>query len=105
MHVVWKESQYASSVARCVSYFRADGLVWDVLRSRLRIGTAMTAPREKCNGPGHKDIFDTKREAQDELRRIKNGRKARPGQGMVYRCIWGEHYHFTSHKKPGKGRR
>jgi hypothetical protein len=61
-------------------------------------------PREKCNGPGHKDIYPTKEEAQDELRRLRDGRKARPGQGMTYRCTWGEHYHITSHKRPGRKR-
>jgi hypothetical protein len=52
--------------------------------------------REKCMGPGCKVIFETKAEATAELRSISEGRKARPGQGMVYRCSWGDHFHITS---------
>jgi hypothetical protein len=59
---------------------------------------------EKCGGPGGKDIFLTKRDALDELQRLYPGRKARPGQGNVHRCTWGDHYHITSHGKPSRSR-
>lgn len=65
------------------------------------------AEQERCNGPGRKIIFETKRAAQDALRRKVAGRRARVGNGMVQACTWalGQHWHITSHKKPYSGGR
>lgn len=60
--------------------------------------------REKCGGPGNKDIFNTKAEALEDFRR-RHGRQARPGGGNVYPCPWGNHWHITSAGKPGRGKR
>jgi hypothetical protein len=48
--------------------------------------------REKCQGPGAKDIIETKAEASAEL---KVFRAKHNGRGRSYRCSWGPHYHVT----------
>lgn len=63
---------------------------------------SMSNTRDRCSGPGSKQIYATKAEALAELQRIDPNRRARTGNGNAYRCPWGEHYHITSHKKPGR---
>jgi len=53
---------------------------------------------EYCNGPGHKEVFSTKDLARAAMRTRK-----KPG-GKAYRCPWGDHFHYTSHKKPRRQR-
>jgi hypothetical protein len=49
--------------------------------------------RERCQGPGHKEILPTKAEAQAELKVFKTRHN---GRGHSYRCSWGDHYHVTT---------
>ncbi len=57
-------------------------------------------PRERCNGPGRKTIFETKAEALAALRIPREGKVARVGNGKVVSCNWaaGAHWHITSGK-------
>lgn len=47
-------------------------------------------------------IFWSKAEAQQHLRASAPGKRAHAGNGNVYRCPWGDHYHITSKGKPGR---
>lgn len=49
--------------------------------------------RERCGGPGHREIFEGKQEARDYARGEFAARHG--GRGHTYRCNWGEHYHVT----------
>lgn len=61
--------------------------------------------KEYCQGPGAKLIFHTKEEGLAELRRLRPGRRARPGQGSVKLCPWSlDHYHITSKRTTSKKR-
>lgn len=61
--------------------------------------------RERCGGPNGKIIFETKEEALEELRTLRPGRRARPGQGSVKLCPWSlDHYHITSKRTTSKKR-
>lgn len=57
---------------------------------------------ERCNGPDRKMIFRTKNEALAALRRRGRGKHANPHQGKVYPCPWGDHYHYSSKRNPGR---
>lgn len=71
--------------------------------------TGRAAPRpkrEKCGGPGAKDIYESKREAKDDL---PSFRREHGGRGKVYQCSWAWHYHITKgymgQRNPGRSQR
>jgi hypothetical protein len=57
--------------------------------------------REKCTVEG-KDIFVTRDDALAALPHIRARNK---GKGKVYRCPFGDHYHWTKGLSGRKGRR
>lgn len=63
----------------------------------------MTEP-ERCNGPGSKEVFPTRDAARAALCEHRDGKRANARQGKVYRCPYGDHYHYTSKRNPGKAR-
>jgi len=48
--------------------------------------------RARCEGPGNKEIYETRQEARAAL---PSFRKLHHGHGSVRRCSWGDHYHLT----------
>lgn len=64
----------------------------------------MTARHEigRCGGPGAKEIFPSSEAALAALRRHFKGKRANVRQGKVYHCPWGDHWHYTSKKNPGR---
>lgn len=57
---------------------------------------------ERCNGPGAKEIFSSRAAAREALLTHWKGKRANARQGKVYPCRWGDHWHFTSRRNPGR---
>lgn len=57
--------------------------------------------REKCGGPGGKEIFATRAEAVADLKMKRRTRAANSKTGGVQLCAWGNHYHIS--KSRGRG--